>query len=227
MEIGTKYSAVFPVRDDLDSLFVTLPFLVANSKKLGEIIVVIDDEDDPSQEIRDLNLDNLSVILNRKSGVFSAIATAVDFANFPFVIVGAADDFLPLLQFDKISTTLSEGKDFTSATRYAKSGKRYGGNSLGRFLSIIANFLLRVSHPNTFTDFTTGFKGFRKDTWEVLSENADGKGWSCALKFSLNAIKNHLKIDEVPIISIDRIIGGTSSFRPWLWVKSYVWMIFK
>jgi hypothetical protein len=225
VEIVEKYSAIFPVRDDLASLLVSLPFLVSQSKLLGEIIVVVDDEADPSRRIKSLDLENLSILVNRKYGVYDAIATAVESSKFPFVIIGAADDFLPLLKFDEICLSLAQGKDFTSATRYSKKGKRYGGSTIGKVFSIVANALLRIAYPNTFSDFTTGFKGFRKDNWTVLAMQANGSGWSCALKFSLNAIKNQLQIYEVPVISVDRIVGGSSTFRPWLWIKSYLRML--
>ena len=41
-----KYTAVFPVRDELESLRISIPFLIANSKYLGEVFIVIDDEKD-------------------------------------------------------------------------------------------------------------------------------------------------------------------------------------
>lgn len=227
MEFIEKYSAVFPVRQDLNSLLVSIPFLVVQSKFLGEIIVVVDDEDDPSQEISSLNLESLSILVNRKGGVYSAIETAVAFSKFPIVIIGAADDFLPILKFDEIYLSLTQGKDFTSATRYSHNGKRYGGSAIGKFLSISANFLLKLAYPKTFSDFTTGFKGFRKEHWNAIAKNSDGRGWSCSLKFSLNAIDHKLKIHQVPIVSIDRIVGGTSTFQPLQWIKSYLRMIIR
>jgi hypothetical protein len=220
-----KFTAIFPVRDEYDSLLISIPFLVRNSKKLGEIYIVADTPLDSSfaaqSELSDLNIP-LHFILNKKSGVFGAIETAVNLSDFELILICAADEIYPLLRMDEMAQALHSSFEFVSATRYSKGGKRFSGNKVARTLSRFSNYLLMLRYLGKLSDFTTGYKGFRKINWDTLLKNADGPGWSCALQFSLNALKNDLRLIEVPIISVDREMGGRSSFDLRPWVKGYL-----
>jgi glycosyltransferase involved in cell wall biosynthesis len=225
-----KYSAIFPARNEHESLAVIIPFLIAVSKKLGEILIVVDSEIDSTLKLKDEYRDSkipVKFILNLEPGVFGAVKKGVDQATFPYVIICAADEIIPLLKIDDFANSLEAGFGLVSATRYAHGGKRYGGNKFGRKLSWGGNKILCVMHKGKMTDFTTGFKGFNTQYWNVLATKANGAGWSFALKFSLNAINFRVPNKEIPIFSLDRTIGGKSSFKLMVWVRAYVATIFR
>ena len=229
METKDGYTAIIPARNEDQSLKISVPFLVANSQLLGEILVVVDSVDDTSLMVIDA-FKRLGIpvqfILNPKPGVFGAIQAGVARSKFECILVAAADEIYPLLKFDEFALALINGSDFVTGTRYSKGGKRYGGQTSGKVLSGIANFVLRKIYRNALSDFTTGYKGFKKNIWSVISVDADGPGWSSSLKFSLNTIKAGLTISEIPIISLDRCMGGQSSFNLHLWVLGYLRKIF-
>ncbi len=220
-----KFSAVFPVRNEFDSLLISIPFLVANSNLVGEILIVADHESDTSFKAQP-TLANLSVpvifMLNPNPGILGAIETAVKSANYEYILLAAADEIYPILQMDEIALKLFNEVDFVSATRYAAGGQRYGGNPLARSFSLLGNYWLRFRYKGKLTDFTTGFKGFKKVHWGLLSEQADGPGWSCILTFSQNAIRERLRLCEIPIVSVDRKLGGTSTLKLSSWLKGYL-----
>jgi len=224
-----KFSAVFPARNENESLSISVPFLVRHSILVGEVLVVVDSASDKSflaQEVLKSLPVPVNFVLNSHKGVFGAIQTGVANAKFETVIVAAADEIYPLLKFDAMARVLLEGSDFVSGTRYALGGKRYGGNLTGRVLSTFANTLLKGIYHSAMSDFTTGYKGFQKKNWGSLSRDADGPGWSSALKFSLNAIRLGMIIKEIPIISLDRQMGGESTFKFKLWFIGYIRKIF-
>lgn len=224
-----NFTAIIPARNEHESLAIVIPFLVNVSHRLDEVIIVVDSQEDSTflveKEFRNLAVP-VRIILNRNPGVLGAINAGVANAKNEILIVCAADEILPLLKIDAISEVLSSGYDFVTCTRYSKGGRRYGGKKIPSSLSLVANLALRVRYRNKLSDFTTGYKGFKKTKWTQLSFGADGLGWSCALKFSINAIGEKMLISEVPIISVDRQSGGSSTYLRNVWIKAYLKMIF-
>ena len=223
-------TVIIPCRNELQSLRITVPFILLTCQKVGEVLIVADEKEDSSFQLREsFSLDGhlVSYILNSKGGVFHAIEAGVRNSKYDICLVLPADELLPILNVDKMLSSLSDTKRFVTATRHKSGGKRYGGNLLGKSFSNLGNLFLRLRYPSTISDFTTGIKGFYKSDWPLLSIGANRRGWSCALAFSINAIKNGLGPVEIPVISVDRFVGGTSSFslRGWLW--SYILIALK
>lgn len=224
-----KYTAIFPARNEHKSLEVIIPFLINVSKHVGEILIVADSKDDTTFLLENRFVGSeipVRFILNHQPGVFGAVKSGVGESKNPFVIICAADEFIPLLQIDRFAEALDSGIEFVSATRYANGGQRFGGSKIGRILSWTANRVLNVFFLGKMTDFTTGIKGFSKSHWSLLQEGARDGGWSFALRFSLNAIKSEMRILEIPIISLDRAIGGQSTFKLLNWIVSYIKVLF-
>ena len=222
---SVKYSAIFPARNEEESLAVIVPFLIAVSKNLGEILIVVDSDSDSTLKLQHEFIDSkvpVRFVLNPDPGVFGAVKIGVNRALFPYVVICAADEIIPLLKIDDFAISLEVGTGLVSATRYANGGRRFGGNVLERQLSLIGNKVLSILFKGRMTDFTTGYKGFGVQTWQTLAKDADGAGWSFALKFSLNAIKCNMTIKEIPITSVDRTIGGHSTFKLLTWVRAYM-----
>lgn len=218
-------SVIFPARNEQDSLAVILPFLFAVSKTAGEVIVILDTLEDETWSLSKINFGDscpVNFILNEGLGVLGAIQTGVSFSSCDYSIICAADEYLPILTVDQFYTHLETGIDFVSGTRYSKGGKRYGGSIIGRSLSLMANVLMRLKFRNGMTDFTTGIKAFKNLHFDKLLIGANSVGWSCALTFALNASKLSLSMREVPIVSVDRMLGGSSTFQLRRWVFGYL-----
>jgi dolichol-phosphate mannosyltransferase len=119
-------------------------------------------------------------------------------------------------------TLMDAGAEFVSATRYAHGGRRLGGSWIGQFLSRAANRLLILMSGTGLTDSTTGIKMFRRNDFERLSRDTKSVGWAVAFEMAINAHLLGLRLGEVPIISIDRLFGGKSSFKLVPWVIGYM-----
>jgi dolichol-phosphate mannosyltransferase len=112
--------------------------------------------------------------------------------------------------------------DFVSCTRYAHGGRRLGGSLLGGLLSRIANRLFFVFARSPFTDATTGCKMFRKSVFERFALEGRPIGWAFAFEMAIKAQQLNLKLGEVPLVSIDRLFGGESSFKIGPWIVEYL-----
>jgi dolichol-phosphate mannosyltransferase len=216
---------LLPVRNETMNLRVMLRILNAVLVVPHEIIVIFDDEADISiavvEDVR-AAYPEVRPLLNRAGrGVAFAIRAGVADARGERVLIFAADEVGPALVIDDMLALMDEGVEFVSATRYAHGGRRLGGSVIGHMLSRTANWLLNAASGTGLSDSTTGIKMFRRADFPRLSRDAKSVGWAIAFEMAINAQLADLKLGEVPIISIDRLFGGQSTFRLVPWVMGY------
>jgi dolichol-phosphate mannosyltransferase len=217
-------SVLMPVRNDETSVAVIVKVLNALVNVSHELLVVTDDPLDttiPVIEHLSLTYKNLRHISNKEGiGVLNAVKAGVKAAKGKYVLIYAADEMGPVLAIDDMLTLMDSGCDFVSGTRYSKGGKRYGGSIIGHLLSRVANSLFNFVSATALTDCTTGLKIFRRELFEKF-ELTPGSGWSFAFQMAISAQRMGLRIGEVPIVSIDRLFGGQSTFKLIPWICSY------
>ena len=82
---------------------------------------------------------------------------------------------------------------------------------------------------SALSDCTTGIKIFRKSIFNKINLESKPVGWAVAFELSIKAQLQGYKLGEVPIISIDRLFGGESTFKlgPWCveYLRWFVWGI--
>lgn len=182
-----------------------------------------DDESIPVVRAMQKDYPELRGILNDKGrGVINALRAGVEGCESDIVLVFAADEVGPVLSIEAMIELMNRGCDFVTCTRYAHGGRRLGGSLIGMTLSRLANWSFRIASGCTMTDATTGIKMFRRDVFRRLDLQANPVGWAVAFEMAIKAQQLKLRIGEVPIISIDRLYGGTSSFRVFSWSREYL-----
>jgi hypothetical protein len=62
---------------------------------------------------------------------------------------------------------------------------------------------------------------FRKEIFSSLNLETRPVGWSVAFEMSIKAHHAGLRLGEVPIVSIDRLYGGESTFHLGSWLIEY------
>ena len=223
-------SILLPVRNEGVNLRVMLKMLRGMVEVPDEVLVVYDAEDDDSvpvvSEISG-RYPRLRGVLNRHGrGVVNAIRAGVEEARGEYVLIFAADEVGPVLAIDDMLALMAAGCDFVSCTRYAHGGRRLGGSVLGGLLSRAANRLFHALAGSAFTDSTTGIKMFRRDLFERLDLRSRPIGWAVAFEMAMKAEILGCALGEVPIISIDRLYGGASTFKLGPWVLEYLrWFV--
>jgi dolichol-phosphate mannosyltransferase len=226
-----RLSILIPVRNEGLNVRLMIRILRGTLDAPAEVLVIYDDEGDDAQA---LNLEvpegaiTVRAIRNALGpGIPNAIRTGVSAAAGSYVLVFAADEVGPVLAIEDMLTLMDQGCDLVSCTRYAMGGRRLGGSFLGGLLSRLANSLYHHVVGSVFTDATTGIKMFRREALERLDLRARPVGWVFAFELAIKAELAGLRLGEVPIISIDRLYGGTSSFRlgPWLveYARWFIW----
>ncbi len=218
-----KLSILLPVRNEDLNLNIMLKMLEAIVEVPHEVLVVYDSLSDTSIPVIERmkkdnpNLRGIHNTLGR--GVINAVKSGVKDATGDAILIFAADELGPLLVVSDMVALLRSGCDFVSCTRYAHGGRRLGGSMIGGVLSRLANFLFRHVTGSVLTDATTGIKMFWRKDFDRFELESKPVGWAVAFELAIKAQALNMHMGEVPIVSIDRLFGGESSFRlsSWFW----------
>jgi len=218
-------SILIPVRNEGANLRISLKVLAALVEVPYEVLLVYDFSSDSSiPVVEELNKDypQFRLILNtRGAGVSNALLTGIEAAKSDYISIMLADDIGPMTALSDMIALMEEGCQFVSSTRYAHGGYRLGGSRLGYCLSITANKLFHWLAGCVLTDATTGIKMFRRDIFKDFPFEAQPVGWAVVFEMTMKAQSMGLILGEVPIISIDRLYGGKSTFKLIPWVREY------
>lgn len=226
----TKLSILIPVRNEGLNIGIMLKILQVVVNVPNEVLVIYDSQDDSSIPVikeMQLRYNNIKPVHNSLGrGVINAIKAGLDASSGEYILLFAADEVGPVLEIDQMICLLDEGCDLVSCTRYALGGRRLGGSLVGGILSRIANKALCVLAGSVFTDATTGIKMFRAEIMDRINLESRPVGWAVVFELAVKAQAAGMKLGEVPIISIDRLYGGQSSFSLGPWMKEYLrWFI--
>tara|TARA_A100001015_G_scaffold299330_1_gene383255 strand:+ start:1452 stop:2171 length:720 start_codon:yes stop_codon:yes gene_type:complete len=225
--MNKNLSIILPVYNEKESLSLMIKILNSTLEFENEIIIVYDSDQDNSIPVAkklQSQFKNILLVHNTLGkGVKYALKAGINKSKFENILITAVDEIFPIISIDKMLNMLvKENYDFVSGTRYKNGGKRLGGSLVGHFLSISANksFSLLTNFP--LSDLTTGIKMFKKDFFQKVEISSNPIGWVFAFELSIRAYIMNLKIGEVPLISVDRLFGGESTFRLGKWVKEYL-----
>jgi dolichol-phosphate mannosyltransferase len=229
--IPLKLSILVCVRNKGTNIKIMLKIIHAMIEVPHEILFVHDDPDIDFVELvnslksRD---PNTRLIRNHSgNGVVNAIKSGIDASRGEYVLIFAADEVGPVLAIDDMLNLMGQGCDLVSCTRYAHGGRRLGGSKIGHLFSWSANKLFFYLFRSALSDCTTGIKMFRKSLFDEIELESNSVGWSVAFEISIKVQLLGLKLGEVPIVSVDRLFGGTPAFQfgPWFveYLRWFIW----
>ncbi len=219
-----KLSILIPVRNEKENIAIMLKILHSVLDRDHEIIIIYDSPDDNSisnaSQIKKIYPRVKFVRNTRGRGVANAVNSGFISSEGEYILLFAVDEVGPVLAIEDMIKLMDEGCDLVSCTRYAYGGRRLGGSILEGFLSRMGNAIFHMLIKSAFTDSTTGIKMFRRTIFEQI--NLESKvGWAFVFELSIKAQEKGFVLGEVPIVSIDRLYGGKSTFSPGAWLKEY------
>ncbi len=226
-----KLSILMPVRNEGVNIKVMLRILHSVVNTPHEILIVYDHPNDNSIPIvKKLSHKyfNIRLVHNKIGrGVANAIKAGVEASKGSYILIFAVDEVGPVLAIDDMTALMDDGCSLVSCTRYAHGGRRLGGSFVGGILSRVGNKLFRLMSGSVLTDSTTGIKMFKRSIFDDIKLEAKPVGWAVVFELAIKAQAAGLKLGEVPIVSIDRLYGGKSTFSLGPWFKEYLkWFFF-
>jgi len=226
MNNNPDLSIILPVFNEKESISIMINILEFNIDFNHEIIMVYDNDDDNTiDEINKLQLkfSNIHLIKNEKIGAKNAFLTGLKHSKSDIILLTAVDEIFPITSYKKMFDLIKyQNYDLISGTRYSNGGKRYGGSLIGHFLSYLANKIIFYCTKFPLSDATTGIKMFKKEIMNNIILESKNIGWAFAFELSLKSYKNKNKISEIPLKSVDRLFGGSSSFKVGSWIIEYL-----
>jgi dolichol-phosphate mannosyltransferase len=225
--MNKEISIILPVHNEKESLNIMVRLLNSTLKIKNEILIVHDSLQDNSliaASILEKEFTNIKIIHNTMGpGVKNAINAGVKNAKYDIILITAVDEIFPIISVEKmLDEIIIFNKDFVSGTRYSNNGARLGGSLIGSILSRAANKIFNILTTIPLTDCTTGIKMLKKNLWNNINLDSSPIGWAFAFELSIKAHIQNYNISEVPIKSVDRLFGGSSSFKIGSWIKEYL-----
>lgn len=215
-----------PVRNEGANIKIILKILKAVIEVPHEVLIVYDDPNDNAvptvSAIQDAYPTARLIHNTLGNGVNNAIKSGVAASRGEYILLFAVDEVGPVLAIDDMTALMDEGCDLVSCTRYAYGGRRLGGSFVGGILSRTANKLFSILSGAGFSDGTTGIKMFKKDLFDKLSIESNPIGWAIVFEMAIKAQISGARFGEVPIVSIDRLYGGKSTFSLGPWFREYL-----
>ena len=218
-------SILLPVRNEAEHLKIMVPILEAILEHPHEVLIIYDFPEDnsiPVSRLLQSRYNNIRLIHNDLgSGVTNAIKKGVEQSKGELILVMLADEIFPILAISDMLELMNAGCQLVSGTRYGKGGRRFGGSLLGGILSRFANYSFRMISGSVFTDATASVKMFRKEIFDDF--RIDSKvGGTFGFEMAIKCQTLNFRTGEVPLISVDRVFGGESSFRLFSWLPEYL-----
>lgn len=225
--MNKEISIILPVYNEKESLNIMVRLLNSTLKIKNEILIVHDSLEDNSliaAHILQKEFTNIKIIHNKIGpGVKNAVNAGVKNAKYDIILITAVDEIFPIISIEKMLDEVTMfDKDFVSGTRYSNNGARLGGSLIGSILSRTANKVFNMLTTIPLTDCTTGIKMLKKDIWNNINLVSSPIGWAFAFELSIKVYIQNYKISEVPIKSVDRLFGGSSTFKIGPWIKEYL-----
>ncbi len=233
MNMILQISIVLPVYNEGESITKQIIELEKTIDYFHEILIIYDfDEDNTVPVVKKLQKKYKSLRLIKNNfgrGVINAVKTGFKNSRGNTVVVMPADLADNPQTINKMFQKLEQGFDIICATRYAKGGKKIGGNFLKTTLSKIAGLTTPIILGIPTTDISNGFKMYKKNVIRKIQIESDG-GWEFAMEMVIKANELGFKIADVGSVWQDRTYGKSKfKFSRWLpkYIKWYLWGVYR
>lgn len=217
-------SIVIPVRNEAENIQLTLAALAEAVHVPAEVLIVYDDESDPTLPVVRAAMPPPSteyrLVRNTLGrGPANALKAGFAAARGECLVVTMADlsDDLPALA--TMLARFEAGYDLVSASRYMRGGEQVGGPWLkGKLSNAAGNSLYMIGLPTH--DPTNSYKLYRTARLRELALESSA-GFEINLEIVAKAWAAGWRITEVPARWVDRV-AGRSKFKLWRWLPRYL-----
>ena len=219
-----KISIILPCRNEEEALPFCLKQLkeIILNNNLSAEIIVSDSSQDKSPEIA--NYHGAVLVKHDEKGYGLAYQEGIKVAKGIYIFMAGADNTYEFSDIIKFLNELENGFDFVIGNRFSGKMESFSMSKERQFignpiLTLAINFLFN----SKINDSQCGIRAIRKESFEKL--NLKSKGMEFASEMIIKAIKNNLRIIELPTNYKRRI--GQSKLNPILDGLRHILLIIK
>lgn len=204
MEKEPEISIILPCQNEE----LALPFCLEQVKKvvkennLSAEIIVSDSSSDKSPEIARSDR-AITLIKHDKDGYGTAYLEGFKVAKGKYVFMADADGTYDFKEIPRFIKFLRDGNDFIIGNRFARPMEKGAMPFLHKLGNPLLSGALRVFFGTGIKDSHCGMRAIKKDA--ILKLNLQTTGMEFASEMVIKALKNNLKIKELPISYYKRI----------------------
>jgi len=222
--MSPEISIILPCRNEQDAL----PFCLQNLKEiiknnnLSAEIIVSDSSTDKSPEIAK----EFKVILvkHNKKGYGTAYLEGIKHAKGKYIFMADADGTYDFTQIPIFINELKNNFDFVIGNRFTGKMESFSMSKERQFVgNPILTLAIKFLFNSKINDSQCGIRAIKRHCFEKL--NLKCKGMEFASEMIIKAVKNNLKIKELPTNYKRRI--GQSKLNPILDGLRHIFLIIK
>lgn len=203
-------SVIVPALNEAENLEHVLPRIPT---WVHEVILVDDHCTDDTVEVARELLPDIRIVRNtRAPGKGSALRSGFDAATGDIIVQIDADGSEAPEEIPAFVGALLAGADFAKGTRFIPGGGTTDMTLLRKLGNHFFVWLVRIAFRVRFTDLCYGYNAFWRRILPALDLDADG--FEIEAMLNLRAVKEGLRIHEVPSFESDRV-HGTGRLLTW------------
>ncbi len=219
MEINK--SLIIPLKNETEEVVTILQRFKQFLKEDTELIVVLDDESDPTLNIlKDANLGIEILISEEDPGASNAIKFGISRSKGKYICIAMGDGSDDPTQVEDLLLLVERGLSVSVASRYSRGGQFIGKKGIKYLLSKYSGKVLYHFFRIGTKDPTNMFKAYDKKFIEEIKIESS-VGFTLGLELVVKAKLKGKSIGEIPTIWIDRAFGE-SKFNLRTFIPKYL-----
>ena len=217
---GSKTLVVTPTYNERENLVTFLDQVFATVPDTHVLIVDDDSPDgtgDLAQSLAGKDARIHVMRRPRKMGLASAYLDAFRFAlarDYELIFQMDTDLSHDAAYLPTFLERLDDGADLVLGSRNIPGGGVEGWGSGRTFVSRGGSLYSRTILGVAVQDLTGGYKGFRRGVLEAIAlDEVRSEGYSFQIEITFRALRLGFRVDEVPIVFVDRRAGASKMSR--------------
>jgi hypothetical protein len=200
-----RVSVIIPTLNEARNLPYVLPHIPRDAH---EVILVDGDSVDGTVEVARSLLPSIRVIIEHRRGKGAALCAGFRAAEGDIIVMLDADGSTDPAEIPRFVDALLRGADFAKGSRFLADG---GSTDISR-LRAFGNWglvsLVRLLFGGQYTDLCYGYNAFWASVLPILA--LDGTGFEIETMMNVRALRQGLRISEVPSFERSRIHGESN-----------------
>jgi len=207
-----KLSVVMPCLNEEKTVGTCIKKALDAFKRMGiEGEVVISDNGSNDKSVEIAKYFGARVVHQPLKGYGNALLKGIEEAKGKYIIMGDSDDSYDFSALDGFVKKLDEGYDLVMGTRLKGQIEKGAMTLLHRLGNPVMTLILNTLYHTGISDVNCGQRGFTKEAFNKLGLKCGGMEF--ASEFVVKAVKEKLKITEIPIVLHKDGRGGPPHLR--------------